>query len=285
MYNFIAYVRYIYAQRKQLFFLCALLGNQLMISMDTKNVVFPKDFLELSKMAKSMVGDIGESAEIMIPLPASKKTINDVFSIFALHNGEDVRQSAIRKEIEWYPLDRLVYIANLLQHLDVPDGIMEAVMDQIAHILGNILDSSLKSLYQPSQNVIIPSYEALRDLNRDVERMIKKNFQIQQVLQWRIDALWKFFGRGDFNQQIEQFKQGDETIASFLDRNVMHVMKQFIDQKKQEVFSNNSPSNNQRKDNSTPQNNNEKIALGAIIAAATIAGLWKLYNYISQEKQ
>ena len=281
MYNFITHLRYIYGQ-KMLFLVCVLFGNQVMISMDTTNVVFSKEFLELSKTVKSMVSDIGESDQIIIPLKASGETMKDVFSIFRLYNDGGVASGSIRREIESYGLHRLVGAANLLQDLDLFDhDIINAVMNQIAYILGNILDLSLKSLYQSSQALVVPNYEALKDLNFDVERMIKKNFQIQHVLQWRIQDLWKFVRRDNFAQQIEQFKQGDETIASFLDRNVVDVMKKFNEEKKQINSSNDLPTS----DTSVKSNNNQNIVLGAAIAAAAIAGLWKLYEYIKQQQQ
>lgn len=277
MRNFIKNLQRMHIHHKLLFFVSIFLTHCIVAMEITTTeeiattVNFPAQYIALSNTMKTMATDISPDV-VEVALPASQDTINDVFTIFKSYRSQG-SYDEIRDMLRVYSLERLVSAVNLLQHLEVADTIMDIVMDQIAVVLNEMLEQLSRSLslykYEENKNIIIPYYEPLRKLNPDVEKIIKASFKIKNILQIQLHEIWKIIGMPNALQ-----KDMNETIASFLDKNVMALIFRFIEQDqmaKQKV----------QMGSSTHNSSDNNLSSATALKAAALDMLWKLYHYMT----
>ena len=267
--------------RNTLFFLGGMFLVHGLVAMEIETIVdFPTQYIPLCKTLENMVQDTSDSGTLKIPLPASPQTINDVFAIFDAYNP-DGDQTKIRNKLKNYSLSKLVDVANLLQHLDASDSIMEMVMDRIAAVLNDMFTQLFSSLHDyisgHNKNIVLPYYEPLRKLNSDIEKIVKKSVKIKDILLWQIKDIWGIMGMHNSDQmsikEKQLFEEGTETIVSFLDRNIVTRVLKFIedDQKKKHIA---------HDDTLIKSPDSQSLSNGmAALFAAGIAKLRELYNY------
>ena len=284
-------MRHMFTVGRILFFGYFVLFTSTTMAMNTE-INFPREYVYLSNTVRNMVEDADPSDLIKITLPATQETIDTVFNLFSLYHDPQKGQDALRNEIKTYSLEKLVNIANLLQHLHALDDIMNIIINKIFMILNDKLTQSFDSLktyiYENNGNIIVPYYEPLRQLNSDLEATIKKTvFSAKNILPWRVEDIQKIIGQQNssekYGQEIGQFQAGTEKLASFLDRNVTVPILEFIEknQKKrlEDILSHNAALAVQNK-------NDTSLARGiATFAAASFAMLQKLYHYITYKRQ